>query len=191
MDVLISKWVAEYGDILFKYAISRVGTRAEAEDLVQDTFLAALKSSNFAERSAPQTWLIGILRHKIMDHYRQLYREKSKSGETRLAELTGEGETFESMFTEKGMWKEPVAKWGFTEQALLDAEFNRIVNACLEHLPVQQKTAFVFRTLEEKSTEEICNDFAVSTTHLGVLLFRARTQLRKCLEINWFSGRVA
>ena len=65
------RWVEEHGDYLFKFALVRLRDPAKAEDMVQETFLAALKGGqSFAGRSAEKSWLAGILKHKILDHYR-------------------------------------------------------------------------------------------------------------------------
>lgn len=192
MENSIRSWVEQHGDMLFRYALARVGNRSDAEDLVQETFLAAIKSSDFAGRSAASTYLVGILRHKIMDHFRKVYRHREQHTEFNSNDSadTSEGELFSSMFTPKGTWAEPVADWGRTaEHALLDAEFNRILDKCLEKLPDPQRSAFVLRTMEEQSTEDICKNCNVTTTNLGVLLFRARTQLKKCIEGNWFASK--
>ena len=72
-------WVDEYGDYLYRYALSRVKDPIIAEDLVQETFLAALKARhNFQGRSTARTWMIAILKHKIVDYIRQKVREPGK-----------------------------------------------------------------------------------------------------------------
>src|SRR4051794_6980988 len=70
------RWVDEHGDTLFRYALMRLRDPIKAEDLVQETFLAALKS-NFAGKSSEQSWLIGILKNKVIDHFRKAGRETS------------------------------------------------------------------------------------------------------------------
>ena len=72
------QWVELHGDYLFKYALMRLRDPARAEDAVQETFLAALKGGKrFAGRSAEKSWLVGILKNKIFDHYRKASRETS------------------------------------------------------------------------------------------------------------------
>ncbi|MSU58371.1 MAG: hypothetical protein EXS35_09350 [Pedosphaera sp.] len=72
------RWVDEHGDYLFKYALMRLRDPARAEDAVQETFLAALKGGkSFQGRSAEKSWLVGILKNKICDHYRKASRETS------------------------------------------------------------------------------------------------------------------
>ena len=75
-----NKWIDLYSDYLFNYTISRVSDREIAQDLVQDTFLAALKSmKNFKGEASERTWLISILKRKIIDHYRKINSIKGKA----------------------------------------------------------------------------------------------------------------
>jgi RNA polymerase sigma-70 factor (ECF subfamily) len=72
------RWVEDYGDYLFKFALVRLRDPAKAEDMVQETFLAALKGGDkFAGRSAEKSWLVGILKNKVCDHFRKASRETS------------------------------------------------------------------------------------------------------------------
>ena len=65
-------WVDKYSDFLFRFASLRVNDTKKVEDLVQETFLSALKSyKSFNQKSSEQTWLTSILKHKIIDHYRK------------------------------------------------------------------------------------------------------------------------
>ena len=68
-------WLNQHGDYLYRFALARLRDPHLAEDVVQETFLAAIKSPNFAEQSAPRTWLTGILKHKIIDVMRKNVRE--------------------------------------------------------------------------------------------------------------------
>lgn len=75
---LEADFVESYADYLFNFAFGYVRNVSVAEDLVQETFLAALKSrSPFSGKSSQRTWFVGILRHKIYDHYRNHYRERA------------------------------------------------------------------------------------------------------------------
>ena len=72
------RWVEEHGDYLFKFALLRLRDATKAEDVVQETFLAALRGANqFAGRSAEKSWLMGMLKNKICDHFRKASRETS------------------------------------------------------------------------------------------------------------------
>ena len=74
------KWVSLYADYLFNYAIGRINDRDLAKDLVQDTFFSALKAkNNFKGESSERTWLIAILKRKIIDYYRKINSIKGKA----------------------------------------------------------------------------------------------------------------
>src|SRR5688572_2814348 len=71
-----TKWVDEHGDYLFRYAIVRLRDETLAEDIVQETLLAAIQSlASYSGKSAERTWLTGILKHKIIDYYRKNSRQ--------------------------------------------------------------------------------------------------------------------
>jgi RNA polymerase sigma-70 factor (ECF subfamily) len=71
----VSEWVNLYSDDLYAYAVKRVSDQNLAQDLVQNAFIAAYQSfDRFEGKSKPKTWLISILKNKIMDHFRQVYR---------------------------------------------------------------------------------------------------------------------
>jgi len=173
-------WVDRHGDALFRYAMARLGNRHIAEDLVQEAFLAALRSDNFAGQSNERTWLIGILKHKIVDHLRRRDRERPVSA-------LQAGERSEDLFDEKGWWRVQPATWPVdSEDSLESKEFWEAFRHCLERLPQRLSTVFSLREMDELSTTELCKLLEVSPGNLGVLLYRARMGLRRCLEINWF-----
>jgi RNA polymerase sigma-70 factor (ECF subfamily) len=173
-------WVDRHADALFQYAMARLGSRHVAEDLVQDAFLAALRSNNFAGQSEERTWLIGILKHKVVDYLRRRDRERPAS------ELQSE-ERREDLFDEKGGWRVQPAPWPVTRGDSLESkEFWEVFRHCLDRLPRKMQTAFSLREMDDCSTKDLCEILQVSPSNLGVLLYRARMALRRCLEINWF-----
>jgi len=175
-----SHWVTEYGDALFAYAMKRVNDRDAAEELVQDALLSGLKNqATFSGQSQEKTWLIGILKHKVLDYYRKYYRNQAR-------EVDCQG-SIDDHFTENGMWSKPVGDWGdHPERDLQNSQFLAVLDQCMEHLPEKQRRVFKTRVLDELTTEEVCNIFGISATNLGVQLFRARAQVRDCIEMNWF-----
>lgn len=182
------RWLHDHGDYLFGYAVARLQDRALAEDMVQETLLAAIQSKNrFEGRSTERTWLVGILKHKILDHIRGKYREIP------VTELLKPDESIEALFDERGRWKEGPTPWRDDPQSSLDQkEFWRALVQCLAELPDRLGQVFALREMEGLGTDEIRNMLNVTATNLGVLLHRARMRLRRCLEINWFgeiSGR--
>jgi RNA polymerase sigma-70 factor, ECF subfamily len=180
----VEDWVDLYADDLFKYAYFRVNNKTKAEDLVQETFLAALKSkNNFSGKSSEKTWFIGILKHKIIDFYRVKHREKP------LTDIEGEEGYFSEKFTEKGMWKKPPLDWGDPSHLLEKKEFWETIHKCIDDLPEKLQTVYVMREIDEKSTKEVCNNFDVSATNMSVILHRARMKLRDCMEFKWFKTK--
>ncbi len=172
-------WLDRYANVLFQYALLRVRRRELAEDLVQETFLAALKSRDrFEGGSSEKTWLVAILRRKIADHIRQ-------AGRRQTADLS-EGQAAES-FSRRGKWREGPSNWpGDPAQVLQDREFWGVFEKCLSQLPAAHADAFSLRELGQLSTSDACKLLSVSPSNLAVQLHRARLALRKCLERNWF-----
>jgi len=178
-----SRWVDEHGDALFRYAMSRLGDRMEAEDLVQDTFLAALQAqSRFRGASSPRTWLIGVLRHKLVDHFR-------RSGRQQLLEDAGTlAAEADAAFDVRGRWIHKPGRWeaSVPTAGVEREEFWRILEACVEGVPGRSGEAFTLRVLCGLPAQDVCKVLSVQSTNLWVLLHRARRKLRDCLERTWF-----
>jgi RNA polymerase sigma-70 factor (ECF subfamily) len=174
--------------ILFRYALLHLRDADLAEDVVQETLLAALQSdAGFAERSSLRTWLIGILKHKIADQQRRDARE------TRLFEpdRVGSDEDIEEhLFNAEGSWHSPPKVWSHPENALEQEEFWRIYEWCQQNLPARQAEVFMLRELVGLEPEEICKEANLSSTNYWVTLHRARMRLRACLEIRWFEKQL-
>jgi RNA polymerase sigma-70 factor (ECF subfamily) len=177
-----STWLQKHGDALFRYALLHTGDATVAEDAVQEALLAALQSADrFDFRSSERTWLIGILKHKMIDHLRRPTRE-SGAGDVGAAD-----ESVAGQFTSRGTWSTAPRTWSSDPvQAFAAREFWDVLTDCLARLPVRLAFAFCQRELEDSSTVEICKVLDVSATNLWTLLHRARTRLRRCLETNWF-----
>jgi len=176
-----TEWVDLYGDFLFSYAFSKVRDRVIAQELVQECFLSALKSQeSFLGTSSEKTWLTSILKHKIIDHIRGKYQGMNA--------LTDSVDVTESLFDQTGHWKVPPQKWSTTpHEELEESELILQIEQCVDKLSDQHRELYSLRLENEVSTEECCNIFGVTATNLGVLLHRVRHQLRRCLEVNWFS----
>jgi len=180
-DLNPETWVDEHGDYLYRYAYVRVGSKAVAEDLVQETFLAALKAKDrYDGRSPVRFWLLGILKHKVVDHYRKSSRETSM-------EEWKENDMEDSlMFKVFGLPEQRSGSWQFNpRKAFEQVEFWGVFSECLSKLRGPLQKAFVLRELEGQSTEGICKDLGVTANNLWVMLHRARAQLKTCLEQNW------
>jgi RNA polymerase sigma-70 factor (ECF subfamily) len=180
-------WVDQYGDYLFRYSLMRVRNRELAENLVQETFLAALECRHsFSGRSSEKTWMTGILKHKIIDQFRKSVREKS------ITELQiNDEQTVDEFYDAVGHQKQIPKDWMPDPQALLHSkEFWEVLRSCLGSLPERTAIAFVMRELDDRDTEDICRELEITPTHLWVMLHRARLQLRELLEKNWFEKGV-
>jgi RNA polymerase sigma-70 factor (ECF subfamily) len=175
-------WVDQYGDALFQYAHARVNNSAVAEDLVQETFLAAVKArESFKGRSSEKTWLIGILKHKLIDYYRKekriIYAQNSGDDPDGVA----------AFFNAKGGWRIPPAHWRTNPGKVQETrEFLDHFYRCLAGLPARTADAFVYREVDGMDTEEICGKLDITSSNCWVLLYRARVLLRKCLEAFGF-----
>jgi RNA polymerase sigma-70 factor (ECF subfamily) len=181
-----SQWVERYGDVLYRYALLRVKNAELAEEIVQITFVAALQAKDkFAGRSTESTWLIGILKNKIMDHFRQIKRLKISD-----LELTDDRDPCESDFSGKGHWQALPIRWGINPQkAIEDKELRRHLASCMDTLSEKFRRLFVLREIEGLDSEEICAEFDITPNNLWVMLYRAKNQLKKCLENHLFEGK--
>jgi RNA polymerase sigma-70 factor (TIGR02943 family) len=166
---------------LLKFAQLQLRNAAWAEDAVSETLLAALERPQaFAGRSQLKTWLIGILKHKLVDQIRRNCKELSTSKD--------EGDEIEDeLFSADGRWRDAPPDWGDPEHSLRQVEFFRVLEACVERLPGQQGRLFMMREWLELDSEEICKALAITPTNLWVMLHRARLRLRECLQQQWFS----
>ena len=179
-----SSWVEEHGDYLYRHALLRVRNSELAEDLVQETFLSAVKAiKSFEGRSSVRTWLRTILKNKIIDHTRKRDREQA------VIDKSESFEEREQYFGKMGIWKNTFPSWGRDpESALSDKDFYRILTQCLEKLPQRVARVFSLRMIDHKEIGEICKILDISASNTSVILYRARMALRSCLERNWFSG---
>lgn len=176
------EWVDQHGDLLFSFALPRVRNRDIAADLVQETFLAGIKGlDSFKGQSSIRTWLVGILKNKIIDHYRKSSREIT-------SDLPFETDR---PFLEAGEWRghwndgAGPQKWSEPSKAAELNELRQKLQTCIDDLPARLAHLYTMREIDAMSTEEICNRMDVTATNLGVLMHRARAQLRRCLENYW------
>ncbi len=175
-----NKWVELYSDYLFNYTITRVSDREMAQDLVSETFLAGLKSmKNFKGEASERTWLISILKRKIIDYYRKINSNKGKA-EVRINYNDAESE---------GDWLEERVADPFdktAEDTLQNNELGDAIHNCLGKLPQKQADVFKMKTILNYETEVICNELDITASNLWVIIHRARTAMADCLEKNWF-----
>jgi RNA polymerase sigma-70 factor (ECF subfamily) len=176
------QWVDTHGDYLYNYAFTRVQSKETAEDLVQETFFSAIKAYNsFRGESNEITWLIAILKRKIIDYYRKQSRKK----ETPISH-------FNTPFNKEGHlsghWINERApkNWDIKySDPMRQTEFLFILELCLSALPTKWKTVFVLKVMEDLKTEQVCKEVGIRPSNLWVILHRARLQLRECIEKRW------
>jgi RNA polymerase sigma-70 factor (ECF subfamily) len=169
---------------LLRYARSQLRNDAWAEDAVSETLLAALeKPQSFAGQSQLKTWLVGILKHKVVDQLRRHSREAT------ILSADDDTDVDELLFAADGHWREAPQSWGSPEQTLNQRQFFEVLDVCVERLPPAQGRVFMMREWLELGTEEICKELGITSTNLWVLLHRARLRLRDCLQHGWFAGR--
>ena len=175
-----NSWVDRYSDYLYNYTIVRVNDHEVAQDLISETFLAGLKSQkNFKGEASERTWLISILKRKIIDHYRKINSRKGKA-EVRMNYNNEDAE---------GDWLEERVSDPFdktAEDKMVNEELGLAILNCLDGLNEKQATIFKMKTIEGFDTEAICNEFNITPSNLWVIIHRARKAMADCLEKNWF-----
>jgi RNA polymerase sigma-70 factor (ECF subfamily) len=177
-------WLEEHGSALYKYALLRTRDPDRAEDAVQETLLAALDARHrFAGTAAVRTWLIGILKHKLIDLFRREARETPLDDPEERDDL--EAAPDDARFDASGHWRDRPADWGNPEAILRNNQFLIALQRCLEGIPERHARLFLLREVMEEDSKDICQDFGISATNLWTLLYRARMSLKQCLEHNW------
>jgi len=162
----------------------RIRNPSVAEDLVQETFLAALKArENFAGQSSEKTWLIGILKHKLIDHLRRAHRHIQTDDIEKSADLNAE------RFDDRGHWSINIDTWDDPSASLQQEEFWAALSHCISGLPDHLADLFTLREIDEVDSEEVCEILGISTrNNMWVMLSRTRVRLRDCMDKHWFNG---
>lgn len=177
----IADWVKIYTKELYAYTASKVSDRELLDDIVQNTFLAALEGySRFEGKSNPKTWLFAILKNKIADYFREKYKR------------SGAKEQFNPLdecFDQYGSW-EPCHRpqdWETDEQELLDnPEFNDVLKNCFDKLPGKWSAAIELKYLSDYNSKDICENLGISMANYWQTIHRAKVMLRFCIESSWF-----
>lgn len=179
------RWVTNYADYLYSYAITRINEEELARDLVQETFLAALeKIEKFEGRSSERTWLTAILKNKVIDVYR-----KKSSRHTKETEDQADSYDSETFFDAKdGHWKtEHQPKVFEIEEydSLARTEFNQILQKCMQKLPSLWLSVFTMKHIDDEETVAICRELNITASNFWVIIHRTKVNLRSCLQRNW------
>lgn len=182
-----TRWVDMYGDCLFRFAYIRLRDESAAEDVVQETFVSALRSlDSYNGRAEERTWLVGILKHKIYDHFRRSARETQIDEDEELAAVAG---FFERPDAWDGHWVpqlQPVDPEQTPDEVVEREEFWRVMNSCMGAMPDRVARVFALREIDGLSSDEICRLLCLTASNFWVIMHRARMQLRRCIEIKWF-----
>ena len=181
--------LVEHRVYLMRFARLQLRNDTWAEDAVSETLLAALsKPQSFTNRSQLKTWLIGILKHKVIDLIRSNTREIS----TADMNIEQENDELDNLaFQADGHFLAPPNDWGDPDQSLQQNQFFQVLDACLERLPPTLGRLFLMREWLDLSSQEVCKELALTPTNLYVQLHRARLRLQECLNIRWFGKHSA
>jgi RNA polymerase sigma-70 factor (ECF subfamily) len=184
MSISFEAQLVVHRDYLLKFARLQLRNDAWAEDAVSETLLAALsRPQSFGNRSQLKTWLVGILKHKVIDMFRHHAREVCLEVD---ADDGGHDELDALVFKADGHFANQPSNWGNPEQDLSSRQFFAVLEACTEKMPPALGRVFLMREWLELSSEEICDELGLTSTNLYVSLHRARLRLRECLDMNWF-----
>lgn len=180
-------FLGELRSQMVKFARLQLRDDDQAEDAVQEALAGALKNvGSFARQSALKTWVFSILKFKIADllRYRQRVIASSELGDEEQREQA----FMDALFKSNGHWHqaERPTSWSGPQGAVQSEHFWRVFDACLNGLPEKQARVFMMREFIELESEEICEQLALTTSNLHVILYRARLRLRECLENSWF-----
>lgn len=173
---------------LLRFAALQLRNDTLAEDTVSETILAVLEHPDrFRQQSSFKTYVIGILKHKLLDQLRRTRREVQLA--TDDADRS-DADMIDALFTPAGHAVEAAPNWGNPDQALEQKEFFDILQLCIDKLPAKTGRIFMMREWLELDTETICKELNITTANAWVLLYRARARLRECLQLNWFDAQL-
>ena len=180
--------LVEHRVYLLRFARLQLRNDTWAEDVVSETLLAALsKPQSFSNRSQLKTWLVGILKHKVIDLIRINARTVA-APDTSSDEEADELDRLQ--FKADGHFAQSPNDWGSPDQSLQQAQFFAVLELCVERLPPSLGRLFLMREWLEMSSPEVCKELSITPTNLYVQLHRARLRLQECLNLNWFGQAV-
>ena len=171
---------------LLRFAQLQLRNDALAEDVVSETMLALLeKPGSFEGRSSLRTYAIGILKFKIID----VLRKRGREVHIEALDEQGVDDALDALFRADGHWQEPPPAWQQPERALEQQQLFETLQLCVDRLPAKLGRIFMMREWLEQDVAEICAELAITSNNCGVMLYRARMQLRECMRRNWFMGQ--
>jgi RNA polymerase sigma-70 factor (ECF subfamily) len=175
--------IAELQPALLRIARMQLRESAWAEDAVSETLVAALEgAATFASRSQLKTWVVGILKNKILDHFRRRQREVSLEAHADSLQF----DTLDDFYDSTGHKASEPLNWGDPEAELSRTQFFEVLQQCIDNLPRSHARIFMMREWLELEIADVCHELGISPGNCYVMLHRARMRLRECVEINWF-----
>ncbi len=176
--------LAQLHQPLLRFAQLQLRNQCMAEDVVSETFLAILeKPTSFEGRSSLRTYATGILKFKIID----VIRKRGREVHIEPLDEQSMDEAMDALFANDGHWQEPPAAWQQPEKALEQRQFFETLQTCVDRLPAKTGRVFMMREWLEKEVDDICIELGITANNCGVMLYRARMQLRDCLDRTWFA----
>ncbi len=171
---------------LLRFAKLQLRHDSMAEDVVSETLLALLeKPDAFAGRSSLRTYATGILKFKVID----VLRKRGREVHIEVLDEQSLDDAMDALFAKDGHYQDPQPAWQQPERALEQSQFFEAVQACVDRLPPKIGRVFMMREWLEREVEEICIELGITPNHCGVMLHRARMQLKECLGQGWFQGQ--
>ncbi|WDE95487.1 sigma-70 family RNA polymerase sigma factor [Lentisphaera profundi] len=171
-------WVEEYSDYLFGFAYSRLNDVHKSEDVLQETFLSAVKSIEKYDGRVPiKFWLRGIMKYKILDSIKRDLKE---------IDLDSFPEVDSRVFKTMGIFSRKVVDWDFDPlQSFEKDEFWQIFRSCLEKVKDPLRAIYMMKEIDNVDTKTICDQFEISQANLWVITHRVRKSMKLCLNKNW------
>jgi len=177
---------AELRKPLLRFATLQLRDDALAEDVVSETMIVMLeKPEAFSGASTLRTYATGILKHKIVD----VLRRRGREIPIEPVDEQSIDDAIDALFRADGHWEQRPQAWGTPEHALEQREFMQTLQDCIDRLPARLGRVFMMREWLEREIDDICTDLGITANNCGVMLYRARMQLRECLDRNWFQGQ--
>ncbi len=165
--------VESYNGSMLRLAGSFVPSRAVAEEVVQDTWLAVLRGlAAFEGRSSLRTWMFTILVNRA---------RTTGTREQRTIPIADAGPVVDaSRFGPSGAWSEPPEHWIEDAENRIEAEkLAELLRAAMDGLPGRQREVVLLRDMEGMSSAEVCQVLSISEANQRVLLHRGRGKLRQ------------
>lgn len=177
-----STWIDRYSDELYKFTCLRINNADDAKDLLQETFLAALRNiDSYRGDISEKNWLYLILKNKIID----FYRKKAKSLQAEIPAMIEK--EYDEYFDDAGHWKKEAYPQEFSVsfQSSDEIELRNLIEKCMQKLNELQRMIFTLKYIDERDSGEICKELEITSSNYWVIVHRAKLNLRQCLEKKW------